>query len=213
MTNEELHPENRGESINNMLSHSGAFMRSASVNSPLAITSVPSSHNGEPEFESPAISSGSRHSQSHAQNSIDNLLPDSRIQSSTNVSDWPVEFSLDSRKGYSNQIIGLSHETDPYLLRNYFYDVSDTHPMFRLNYRKVYEDANLAPFLETPPDALSRPPAWDMPVQFVMTNEDIWKDSLNSVERILSGNATEKADMELLQRLVPAEVGSRLLKL
>lgn len=144
---------------------------------------------------------------------MDNLLPDARIQSSGDVSDWPVEFSLDSKKGYSNQLVGLSHETDPYLLRNYFYDAADTHPMFRLNYRKVYEDANLAPFAKPPPEGLPLPPDWDMPVQFVMSNEDIWKDSLSSVEKTLSGNATEKDDMELLRRLVPAEVGSRLLKL
>ncbi|KAH8886085.1 hypothetical protein GQ53DRAFT_728289 [Thozetella sp. PMI_491] len=130
-----------------------------------------------------------------------------------NAADWPAKFSLDARKGYSNQLIGLSCESDPYLLRSYYYDQYDTYPMFRLDFRKVKDDATIQPFLDHCPTGSSRPPADYLPVQFVMTDEDIWKDSLRSVEGIQSGSNNEEGDFELLNKAVSADLGSRLLRL
>ncbi|EEA22480.1 conserved hypothetical protein [Talaromyces marneffei ATCC 18224] len=127
--------------------------------------------------------------------------------------DWPSEFSLDTRRGYSNQLIGLSCESDPYLLRNYYYNKYDTYPMYRLDFRKMKDDASVQPFLETSAYGNSRLPADSPPVQFVMTHEDIWKDSQKFIEAIQSGGSTEESDLELLKKIVPADLGPRLLKL
>lgn len=129
------------------------------------------------------------------------------------MEDWPSEFSLDTRRGYSNQLIGLSCESDPYLLRNYYYNKHDTYPMFRLDFRKMKDDASVQPFLETSAYSNSPLPADSPPVQFVMTHEDIWKDSQKFVEAIQSGGSTEESDLELLKKIVPADLGPRLLKL
>lgn len=129
------------------------------------------------------------------------------------LEDWPSDFSLDTRKGYSNQLIGLSCESDPYLLRNYYYNKLDTYPMFRLDFRKVKDDASVQPFLETSVYGNSLLPADSPPIQFVMTHEDIWKNSQILVEAIQSGGNTEESDLELLKKIVPADLGPRLLKL
>ncbi|KAI7970947.1 hypothetical protein EIK77_000614 [Talaromyces pinophilus] len=129
------------------------------------------------------------------------------------IGDWPSEFSLDARRGYSNQLIGLSCESDPYLLRNYYYNKHDTYPMFRLDFRKMKDDASVQPFLETSAYGNSPLPADSPPVQFVMTHEDIWKDSQKFVEAIQSGGSTEEGDFEFLKKIVPADLGPRLIKL
>jgi hypothetical protein len=129
------------------------------------------------------------------------------------MEDWPFEFSLDTRRGYSNQLIGLTCESDPYLLRNYYYNKHDTYPMFRLDFRKMKDDASVQPFLKTSAYGNSSLPADSPPVQFVMTHEDIWKDSQKFVEAIQSGGSTEESDLELLKKIVPADLGPRLLKL
>ncbi|KAH8682589.1 fungal-specific transcription factor domain-containing protein [Xylariales sp. PMI_506] len=127
--------------------------------------------------------------------------------------DWPAEFALDSRKGYSNQLIGLSCETDPYVIRHYQYNMHDTYTMFRLDFRKVTDDAKIQAFDQDILTGPLLPPAGHPPIRFVMTHEDIWKDSIKTVEGVLSGNSTEKEDLALLNKLVPARLGVRLLKL
>jgi hypothetical protein len=134
-------------------------------------------------------------------------------QESIQAFDWPVEFSLDSRKGYSNQLLGLSGESDPYLLRYYQYDWHDTYPMFRLDFRNIMGDEKLqsraaAPSIGGPPL-----PVGYMPVQFVMMDEDICQDDLKSAEATFSGGVTEADDRELLKKLVPVDLGTRLLNL
>ncbi|KAF7560280.1 hypothetical protein G7046_g3861 [Stylonectria norvegica] len=138
---------------------------------------------------------------------------EARKDTSATISDWPAEFSLDNKQGYSNQIIGLSCESDPYLLRNYHYDVYDTYPMFRLDFRKMQDDVNVQPFFEARTRGLPHPPADSLPIHFVMTHEDIWKDSLSSVERIQSGSNTEEGDLAHLNKVVSAGLSPRLLKL
>ncbi|RVX71310.1 hypothetical protein B0A52_04884 [Exophiala mesophila] len=122
--------------------------------------------------------------------------------------DWPAEFSLDSKPGWSNQVIGLSSESDPFLLRHYLYNVHDTHPMFRLHFRKILDDKDMQTQIEE-----QSVPVGNVPLQFMMVNEEIWQDGLKSVERIVSGPHTEESDLKLLNEIVPNELGSRLLKL
>lgn len=151
-------------------------------------------------------------SEANAPSSVDSSRAIADIRQE-GMEDWPSEFSLDTRRGYSNQLIGLSCESDPYLLRNYYYNKHDTYPMFRLDFRKMKDDASVQPFLETPAYGNSPLPADSPPVQFVMTHEDIWKDSQKFVEAIQSGGSTEEGDLELLKKIVPADLGPRLLKL
>ncbi|KAJ9136740.1 Fungal specific transcription factor domain protein [Pleurostoma richardsiae] len=129
---------------------------------------------------------------------------------------WPSEFSLESRKGYSNMLIGLSCESDPYLLRNYYYNEHDIYPMFRLDFRKVVDDAIIPQSdddASTCPPGQPRRPHGSIPVHFVMADEEIWKDDVKAAEGLFSGNTTEKSDIELLGKLVPPDLGSRLLRL
>jgi hypothetical protein len=46
-----------------------------------------------------------------------------------------------------------------------------------------------------------------------MADEEIWKDDVKAAEGLFSGNTTEKSDIELLGKLVPPDLGSRLLRL
>ncbi|KIW03589.1 uncharacterized protein PV09_05343 [Verruconis gallopava] len=127
--------------------------------------------------------------------------------------DWSLEYSLDSRPGYSHQLIGNSCESDPYLLRNYGYDQLDTYRMFRLDFRKIKDDERLQPFLKHSKAKEPCIPAGKQPIQFVMTSEDIWKDSLKFVEKVQSGGPTEADDLALLDRLVAMNLRTRLIKL
>lgn len=127
--------------------------------------------------------------------------------------DWPNEFSLDTRQGYSSQLIGLSNESDPYLLRHYLYNVHDTYPMFRLDFRKVVEDSTIQAFADTQNSTQSNLPVDDMPIQFVMIDETICQEDLRAVDTMFSHASTEVADIELLHKLVPADLGAKLLTL
>lgn len=122
-----------------------------------------------------------------------------------------MDFSLDDRPGYSSQLIGLSSETDPFLLRHYQYDMRDTFRMFGLDFRKVTDDMNMRR-----PAGLSQSsqiPASDIPVQFVMTNEEICDEDVKIIDKDFSGSNTEATDHALLYKIVPIDLGSRLLKL
>lgn len=120
--------------------------------------------------------------------------------------DWPVEFSLEAKRGYSNHLIGLSCESDPFLLRHYRYNAYDNYHMFRLDFRKVVDDAK--------PQQPSRSELPNVPIQFMMCDETIWQDDVRVTERMLSGaDGTEAADTARLNNIVNPELGSRLLKL
>lgn len=124
--------------------------------------------------------------------------------------DLPTIYSLDSRKGYSSQLIGLSSECDPYLLRHYKYDSNDNYTMFRLDWRRVMDDGH-ARSTDTEPRRLT--PSGYAPVQFIMSDEVIWERDSEAVNEILCGTRSELQDFELLGKLVPVDLGSRLINL
>ena len=131
------------------------------------------------------------------------------------ASDWPDEFSLESKPGYSNQLIGLSCESDPYLLRHYHYNTYGNYSMFRLDFRQVAGDdagprrPGEFPALNGRCDASASP----APLQFMMLDEAIFQEDVRATERILSGEGTEAADVALLNKIVNRDLGARLLKL
>lgn len=129
------------------------------------------------------------------------------------ASDWPAEFSLDLRDGFSHQLIGLSGELDSYLLRHYQYDATDTYSGYRLHYRKVMEDARSRPHDHNPANGQRRLPAGDFPVQFVLNGGELWKEDVEAVEGILAGDSMVRDDLEYVNRLVPVDIGSRLVTL
>lgn len=130
--------------------------------------------------------------------------------------DWPPDLSLDAaQKGYSNMLVGLSSEFDPFFLRHYLYDVHDTYRMFRLHIRKVVDDEAMprrdyATTTVDGPQPCSSGPA---PVQFVIIDEEIWKDEVKSAENIFAEASSHQSDAQLLNKLVPTDLGARLLKL
>jgi hypothetical protein len=127
------------------------------------------------------------------------------------VGEWSMDYSLDGRPGYSSQLIGLSNETDPFLLRHYQYDTRDTFQMIGLDFRKVTDDINMqGPTISS---QSSQIPVSDMPVQFAMTNEEICEEDVKIIDKDFSGSNTEAEDHALLYQIVPIDFGSRLLKL
>lgn len=126
---------------------------------------------------------------------------------------WPDDFSLDSRTGYSHQLVGLSSECDPFFLRHYVYNEHDTYPMYRLHFRKVVDDAMMPQHEDNGPTSGPPRPSGSAPVQFVLADAEIWKDDVKAAEGLFSGKSTERSDMELLNRLVTPDLGSRLLRL
>ena len=127
------------------------------------------------------------------------------------LGEWSMDYSLDGRPGYSSQLIGLSSETDPFLLRHYQYDTRDTFQMKGLDFRKITDDMNM----HASTDTAQSPniPACKIPVQFVMTNEEIGEEDVKIIDKDFSGSNTEAEDHALLYQLVPIDFGSRLLKL
>ena len=122
-----------------------------------------------------------------------------------------MDYSLDGRPGYSSQLIGLSNETDPFLLRHYQYDTRDTFQMIGLDFRKVTDDINMQ--RPTISSQSSQILASDIPVQFAMTNEEICEEDVKIIDKDFSGSNTEAEDHALLYQIVPIDFGSRLLKL
>jgi hypothetical protein len=127
------------------------------------------------------------------------------------VGEWSMDYSLDERFGYSSQLIGLSNETDPFLLRHYQYDTRDTFQMIGLDFRKITDDINLQGF--TISSQSSQIPVSDIPVQFAMTNEEICEEDVKIIDKDFSGSNTEADDHALLYKIIPVDFGSRLLKL
>ncbi|SPN97349.1 uncharacterized protein DNG_00863 [Cephalotrichum gorgonifer] len=143
-----------------------------------------------------------------AENTIDNQL------SVPQPSNWPAEFSLEFRQGYSNQLVGLSCESDPFLLRHYRFNAQGTYHMLRLDFRKVVDDVKSQdPSGPTAPTSQSNSSTDNDPIQFMMCDETIWADDIKATERLLSGDGTEAADMALLNKVVNPDLGARLLKL
>lgn len=127
------------------------------------------------------------------------------------VGEWSMDYSLDERPGYSSQLIGLSNETDPFLLRHYQYDTRDTFQMIGLDFRKVTDDINMqGPTISS---QSSKIPVSDIPVQFAMTNEEICEEDVKIIDKDFSGSNTEADDHALLYKIIPVDFGSRLLKL
>ena len=111
-------------------------------------------------------------------------------------SDWPSDFSLDAKKGYSNHLIGLSCESDPFLLRQYRYYSYDEHHMFRLDFRKISDGSTTQPLL------------------FMMCDEATWQADIKAAEKMLSGqNGSESADAVVLAKIANRDLGSRLIRL
>lgn len=146
--------------------------------------------------------------------------PGAPIQSTTGRRDndlgWPVEYSLDRRPGYSSQLIGLSGESDPFLLRHFLFHVFDHYPMFKVDYRKMVDDANLQRFAAPiepccPNQGL---PADEMPVQFAMLNEELGEEK-GAARRTVSGypESEEIQDRAIIEKMVCADLHHRLLKL
>ncbi|ATY66976.1 fungal specific transcription factor domain [Cordyceps militaris] len=136
------------------------------------------------------------------------LAHDHNSQSSS----WPVEFSLEAKKGYSNHLIGLSCESDPFLLKHYKYNAYDNYHMFRLDFRRVGNDAQTWSRREMPSSG-TQPITAHVPMQFMMSDEAIWKEDLKATERYLSGEGTEAADQALLNKIIEPELGRILVKL
>ncbi|OAA58439.1 fungal specific transcription factor domain containing protein [Niveomyces insectorum RCEF 264] len=162
--------------------------------------------------------------------------------------DWSDEFSLESRRGYSNHLIGLSSESDPYLLRYYKYNAQDLYTMFRLNFRRILDDAAVSvprsalresndpddsddnnsssnnnnddvenPGHRNDPSEAQSALAGYMPVQFALTDETILRDDVKEAESLFAngsgGDGSERDDIALVHRLVPPDLGARLLRL
>jgi hypothetical protein len=103
---------------------------------------------------------------------------------------------LEAKKGYSNHLIGLSCESDPFLLRQYRYNSHDEHHMFRLDFRKISDGSTT------------------QPLQFMMSDEAIWQADIKAAERTLSGqDGSETTDAALLAKMVNHDLGSRLIRL
>lgn len=127
---------------------------------------------------------------------------------------WTDEFSLDARPGYSNQFIGLSNETDPFLLSHFHYDNLDNYTMFRLTYRKMTDDVNLASQIwSRASEGAARIPTSETPIQFQIFNETICEENIRIAEKDFSVHNSETEDMALLKKIVPDDSGHRLLKL
>lgn len=52
-----------------------------------------------------------------------------------------------------------------------------------------------------------------VPLHFMMTNEEIWQGAVQAKERTFSEGRTSEGDLELLDFLVPIDLGKRLLKM
>lgn len=214
-----ISPEIETRSIGYAMHQGSDIFNAASGRSPSVVTSGELQRNSQSieNATSKGVTTQDRRASSEAYepSSEDGLevITDTRQEASSDTFDWSNEFSLDTREGYSNQLIGLSCESDPYLLRNYSYNKYDTYPMFRLDFRKMKDDASVQPFLPISSNGSSCLPVDCPPVPFVMTHENIWSDSQKFVQAIQSGGNTEESDLELLMKIVPADLGPRLLKL
>lgn len=129
--------------------------------------------------------------------------------------DWPPEFSIDmALKGHSSMLVGLSSEFDPFFLRHYLYDVTDIYRMYRLHIRKVVDDEAM-PRHDYAATAIgaSPHPAGSAPVQFVICDEEIWKDDAQWAAIHGATASTDQSDAQLLDKLVPTDLGGRLIRL
>ena len=131
-----------------------------------------------------------------------------------NDGDWPEGFSLDTRRGYSTQLIGLSNETDPFLLRHFQYDMFDNYTMYRLIYRKMTDDVTMQNHINssTAGETL-KTPASEIPIHFQVFDDSICHENVRAMERDFSVYNSEAEDCNLLYKVVPKGLGFRLLNL
>jgi hypothetical protein len=132
---------------------------------------------------------------------------------STTSEVWPEEFSLEARPGYSTQLIGLSNESDPFLLRHFRYDTLDNYTMFRLNYRKITDDVNLQSHIRSTASSTPKLPTSEIPIQFQMFDERICEENVKAIEKDFSVHNSETEDCALLKKNIPEDLGFRLLNL
>lgn len=179
----------------------------------IAATSPGSSSISAPSLHSSARRTGQLNQTGHNRTESTSSNQRPNISSPDSGIGWSHDFALESRLGYSHHYIGSSCESDPYLLRNYLYDDVDIYHMFRLDFRKIQDDASLQPYLQsTSADALSLQTD-HQPIQFVMTSEHIWKNHSKFVEQVQSGSHTEADDLARVNELVSAKMGTRLVNL
>jgi hypothetical protein len=85
--------------------------------------------------------------------------------------------------------------------------------MFRLTFRAMMDGSRA----EVQPNNTSienaELPNGRLPVQFVLTDEELCGDDVAAVAEILSGGATEEEDTRRLSEIIPVELGTRLLEL
>ncbi|KEY71702.1 hypothetical protein S7711_02931 [Stachybotrys chartarum IBT 7711] len=143
----------------------------------------------------------------------DNAIASNARRSVSQSQDWSGNFSLDSKEGCSNVFVGLSSEFDPSLLRHYFYNMYDIYPMFRLHVRKLVDDEKMPAHDRGTVAGHPPMPTAPLPVQFLLVDDNVWKEEEKATERLFSSNATEADDAVQLNQLVPADHGARLVKL
>ncbi|KAJ5610331.1 fungal-specific transcription factor domain-containing protein [Penicillium lagena] len=125
--------------------------------------------------------------------------------------DWPEGFSLDTRRGYSTQLIGLSNETDPFLLRHFQYDMFDNYYMCRLIYRKMTDDVTVQSHINSSTaGGTPEVPASEVPVHFQVFDDSICDENVKAIERDFSVYNSEAEDCDLLYKIVPKSLGFRL---
>ncbi|KAH8703573.1 fungal-specific transcription factor domain-containing protein [Talaromyces proteolyticus] len=129
-----------------------------------------------------------------------------------NAMDWPEEFSLETRPGYSSQLIGLSSETDPFLLRNFHYDAFDNYTMRRLIYRKMTGDMDLHKG-RTCALTTTTLQGDTAPINFQVFNESICEENIRSIDQDFFVHNSEDDDWDLLKKIIPKDLGTRLVNL
>jgi hypothetical protein len=136
------------------------------------------------------------------------------VSSMPSDGDWPEAFSLDTRRGYSTQLIGLSNETDPFLLRHFQYDMFDNYTMCRLIYRKMTDDVTVQSYINSSTaGGTPKIPTSEVPIHFQVFDDSICDENVKAIERDFSVHNDEAEDGDLLYKIVPRGLGFRLLNL
>lgn len=136
------------------------------------------------------------------------------VSSMPSDGDWPEGFSLDTRRGYSTQLIGLSNETDPFLLRHFQYDMFDNYTMRRLIYRKMTDDVTVQSHINSSTAGVTpKIPTSGVPIHFQVFDDSICEENVKAIERDFSVYDYEAEDCDMLYNIVPGGLGFRLLNL
>jgi hypothetical protein len=89
----------------------------------------------------------------------------------------------------------------------------DIYPMFRLHVRKLVDDEKMP--IHSRDTVAGHPPmpTASLPVQFLLVDDNVWKEEEKATEALFSSNALKTDDAVQLNQLVPADHGARLVKL